>query len=146
MGGGIFGFKDEFRWMSNFWPVEIPHEGQTWPSVEHAYQASKTRDPEEKAQIRGASTAGKAKRLGREITIRPDWEEVRFDVMLSLQRLKYSDPSLACLLLATGDRYIEETNTWGDVFWGVCSGRGENKMGHILMQIRDELEEGRDML
>lgn len=42
-------------------------------------------------------------------------------------------------LLATGTRYLEETNTWGDTYWGVCEGKGLNMLGKTLMQVRDEL-------
>ena len=54
--------------------------------------------------------------------------------------LKFSIPKFKKLLLATGDRYIEETNTWGDTFWGVCNGKGENNLGKIIMKIRDTLK------
>lgn len=138
MFDGIYGFRGEFRWMSNFHLVQIDFESRRWPSVEHAYQAAKTTIEEEKAAVLEALTPGLAKRLGRTLTIRPDWLEVRLGIMLRLQRLKYQDPDLAFLLSRTGTRHIEETNVWGDTFWGVCNGVGENQMGMVLMQVRSE--------
>ncbi len=138
---GIYGFRGEFRWMSNFHPVQIDFESRRWPSVEHAHQAAKTQIEVEKIAILEAPAPGRAKRLGRTLNIRADWLEVRCDLMLRLQRLKYQDRDLAFLLRRTGARHIEETNTWGDTFWGVCKGVGENQMGKILMEVRDELRE-----
>ena len=60
--------------------------------------------------------------------------------MLRVLRAKFAqNPELAMQLLATGTRYLEETNTWGDTYWGVCEGKGLNMLGKTLMQVRDEL-------
>ncbi len=59
--------------------------------------------------------------------------------MTDLVRQKFQDPELRAALLATGNRYLEETNWWGDTFWGVCNGAGENRLGMILMAIRTRI-------
>lgn len=150
MPNRIESFTGEHRFLSNFWPapVQIMVAGATGtsrvtaPTVEHAYQALKTLDMGERRRVLEAASAGVAKRLGRTLTIRDDWEEVRVAFMLNLVRQKFEHPELAKLLLATGDAEIVEGNTWNDTFWGVCRGRGSNWLGRILMHVRTELRVG----
>lgn len=81
-----------------------------------------------------------AKRLGRRVRLRSDWEQVKYDVMLDVVRAKFNQhPDLAQKLLATGDEELVEGNDWGDTYWGVCNGRGKNMLGKILMRVRAEL-------
>lgn len=144
--GSINGFFGEYRWLSNFTPVNITYEGQYYPSTEHAYQAAKAVEPDDKKAIALAKSPGMAKRVGQGIRIRPDWHHVKHEIMLNINRLKYQDEELARRLLETGDAYIEETNTWGDTYWGVCNGLGLNNLGEILMYIRSELQDEQDIL
>lgn len=69
---------------------------------------------------------------------REDWALVKRDIMLDILRLKFATPFMRDKLNATGERPLVEGNTWGDTYWGVCRGRGENHLGKILMQIRTE--------
>jgi len=134
----IDGFS-EFRFLSNFWPATITHDGHSWASSEHMYQAYKTIIPEQREWFKNVH-AGKAKRLGRKVTVRNDWEVVKYETMEMIVRLKFQqNPHLAEMLIATSDLYIQETNTWNDTYWGVCNDIGENNLGFILMQIRREL-------
>jgi ribA/ribD-fused uncharacterized protein len=136
----IYGFeKPETRWLSNFYPVNIEIGCHHWPSSEHAYQAAKTLDYDERMAIKAARTPGQAKKLGRKVTMRPDWDKIKRHEMKCILRLKFSLPGLKELLLQTGDGYLEETNHWGDTYWGVCNGVGQNNLGHVLMEIREEL-------
>lgn len=80
-----------------------------------------------------------AKRTGRVVLLRADWEEVKVEVMRAVLKAKFSDPELADALLATNDAELIEGNWWGDKFWGVCRGVGKNKLGQLLMQLRAEL-------
>jgi ribA/ribD-fused uncharacterized protein len=138
----IKGFQGEYRWLSNFWRSPIDFSGMTFVSTENAYQAAKVRTSEaNKKKAFQLINPSDAKKLGRSTHIRPDWVYIRLAVMLSLQRKKFSNPNLRRLLLATGDAYIEETNSWHDTFWGVCNGVGENNLGKIIMLVRDELRE-----
>lgn len=139
-------FKDDNEFLSNFYPCRIVFDGSSFASVEHAYQAAKTLDRAERAMVRGQPTAGRAKRAGRRIKIRGDWEQVRLEVMLQLLREKFSDPALGSVLLATGECPLVEGNHWHDTFWGVCTdcgkgcvGVGENWLGRLLEQVRNEL-------
>lgn len=139
----IDSFRGKYAFLSNFSksPVYL-HGGSLYcPTVEHAFQACKTTDMAQRRQIANAQTPGQAKRLGRQVALRVGWDSMRDDVMLELLRQKFApDSTLADLLLATGDAVLIEGNTWGDRYWGVCNGKGENRLGELLMQVRDELQ------
>lgn len=136
----IAAFNGEFRWLSNFWPVFITcADGITYPSSEHAYMASKTLDMGIRREVATLKTAGDAKRFGRKIKLRADWEQVKRNEMLSVLRLKFQDPLLRIKLINTGDARLVECNTWGDTYWGVCNGQGQNVLGQLLMLVRDEI-------
>lgn len=135
-------FQDEFRFLSNFWRVDIKFGGITYPSTEHAYQAAKFNSEKLKRKIVNMPSPGEAKRAVKFFSIRDDWNQVKLNVMLSVNRIKYlSDFTLARKLIATGEVDLIEGNRWNDTFWGVCNGVGENHLGKILMQIRTELFE-----
>ena len=137
-------FENEFEFLSNFSKSEIILDGIIYPTVEHFFQAMKTKDPIRRAEIAAAPTPGKAKRLGRHVQLRSDWEEVKVDVMRQGLRLKFQDPKLRTMLLATGDKELVEGNTWHDRTWGrciceKCGGQGENLLGQLLMELREEI-------
>lgn len=127
--------------MSNFVHVYVVLDGVTYPTIEHAYQAAKTFDIAKRQMIQLARTPGLAKKFGQDLVLRPDWEQVKEEVMLDLLIQKFSQPHFRKLLLATGDAYLEETNSWKDRYWGVCGGRGLNRLGHLLMQVRKMLQD-----
>ena len=136
-------FDGEYAFLSNFYESPIKDEnGVTYPTVEHYFQAMKTLSPFMRNLIATAPTPGQAKKLGRHVDLRPKWEEVKIDVMRLGLKLKFmSHPELKEKLLATGDAYLEEGNWWKDRYWGVCNGIGENMLGKLLMELRDELRE-----
>ena len=134
-------FSGKNRWLSNFWPAEVELDGMTYASVEHAYQAAKTLNMEDRALFQGI-TASVAKSLGKKLVVRDDWNEIKIAVMTDLNLQKYTKhPELAAKLIATGDELLVEGNTWGDVFWGVCKGIGDNHLGKILMEIRKNIQQ-----
>lgn len=136
----IESFTGDHRFLSNFWPVVVKLDGGEYRSVEHAYQAAKTLDLKNRRKIRNLPTAAGAKQLGKKIKIRPYWDIIKVDVMLGLLRQKFAKGSpLADKLLATDQSHLEEENYWGDTYWGVCKGVGKNKLGRLLMFVRDEL-------
>ena len=136
-------FTGTYRFLSNFWPCPVWYDGRFWPSAEHAYQAAKTTDRKAKLEILAAPTPGRAKGMGGKVRLRPDWNDVRLDVMLEIVRSKFfGNDDLAERLLATGDRTLIEYNSWGDRFWGVdrlFGDEGYNHLGRILMKVRTEL-------
>lgn len=137
-------FDGDNRWLSNFWMCPVKFEGITYPSSEHAYQAAKAQDRRIRDEIRKLDSPGKAKRAGSRIALRPDWEFVKLQVMFHIVYDKFSrNLDLKEKLLATNNMRLVESNTWGDIFWGVCNGIGENNLGKILMQVRKELKKAR---
>ncbi len=135
----INNFRGHYGFLSNFYRQYFIWSGQSVPTAEHAFQAEKTLVPAERAAILGAVSPRNAKAMGRTCTKRPDWETIRVDVMRRVLRAKFArGTDLAYRLDATGNRTLVEGNTWGDVFWGVCGGAGENWLGTLLMEIRDE--------
>ena len=135
----IDSFSGAYRFLSNFSPAPVEYDGQLYPTVENAYQAAKTVDKGRRQVIRGMSP-GQAKRYGRHVPLRPDWERVKVQVMLELLRQKFASPVLSRELYSTGDAELVEGNYCGDTYCGVCKGVGENALGKLLMQIRGELK------
>ena len=135
----ITDFRGEYRWLSNYHECRIVHEGIFYPSTEHAYQAAKTLDLAKRREIAGLSTPGKAKRAGNALTDkRPDWDDVKVQVMREVLIYKFvTNRDLEKKLMETKGRQLIEGNTWGDKFWGVCDGEGQNWLGRLLMEIRD---------
>jgi ribA/ribD-fused uncharacterized protein len=134
-------FQGQYRWLSNFWRVNVtlPHDSLLYTSVEHAYQAAKTND-HSKRRLIWSGTASRAKRIGRNVTMRPDWNAVKLDVMRDLIAQKFEPGTdLAEALIATGDLQLVEGNDWGDTYWGVYRGVGNNHLGVLLMARRKEL-------
>ena len=135
-------FQGKYRFLSNFWPatVSLLDDSSLYPSVETAYQAAKTTDVSKRTPFM-YSSPGTSKRLGRKLKLREDWETVKLNVMLNLLRRKFAHPLLKQKLLSTGEAKLIEGNYWGDTFWGVCKGVGENNLGKLLMQVRKEFQE-----
>jgi ribA/ribD-fused uncharacterized protein len=127
----------KYRFLSNFWSCIIPYDGELYPSVENAYQATKCFNKQDRVRFLDIK-AGEAKRLGRVIKMQPNWDEIKLDVMLRLVRIKFNDPTLRKLLIATGYEEIQEGNWWGDSYWGTVNGVGDNHLGVILMKVRNE--------
>ena len=85
-------------------------------------------------------TPALAKRYGKAVSMRPNWDEIKVRVMCEIVEAKFTqNPNLTNMLLATEDAILIEGNTWGDTFWGVCDGKGENNLGKVLMRVRDRL-------
>lgn len=143
----IDSFTGRWGFLSNFSldPVTleahsgIPWNG-TWRTAEHLYQAMKTTDLGAIDRVRSCVTPAAAKRLGRRVPLRPDWEEVKVTAMTQVIVLKFPTGSvLAERLINTGEAELIEGNTWGDTFWGVSDGVGHNHLGRLLMHRRELL-------
>jgi ribA/ribD-fused uncharacterized protein len=136
-------FSGQYAFLSNFYDQAIEYNGHVFKTAEHAYQAQKTIDDVDFEKIKSAETPGIAKKMGGKICVRWDWDEVKVEIMFQIVLAKFSsDEVLKQNLLATYPSKIIEGNTWGDTFWGICNGIGENCLGQILMRVRDIL--GRD--
>lgn len=139
----IDNFRGEYRFLSNF-EIDVPNnyaimlDGEPYKCVEAAYQAAKTFDKDERKQIQATNTPGKAKRLGQEVKLRKDWENIKLQVMYDCLIQKFSYPYFKDLLLGTYPKLLVEGNTWNDTFYGICNGVGQNNLGKLLMAIREK--------
>ena len=133
-------FKEEYGFLSNFAHCKIMYEGIVYPSVEHAFQGAKCFYIKDKERIAAQPTPAMAKKLGRRVQMKPNWNVERIEVMKVLLRLKFSDETYRKKLLATGDAVLIEGNDWGDKFWGVYRGQGENHLGRLIMEVRNEIK------
>ena len=144
----VTSFRKPFAFLSNFSKSPVEFEGVAYPSVEHAYQAAKTLDPDWRAQMLRMPRPDWVKRMPqrRAFPWREGWDGMKDGIMLGLLRKKFSDPKKAGLLLATGRRRLIEGNIWGDRYWGACQDEdgqwvGENRLGELLMEVRRDLAE-----
>lgn len=134
----VLGFRNQFRFLSNFWIAPIQVGGMNFATSEHAYQAAKSLDPEDWRVIQKCNTPGAAKKAGRYITMRPDWDQIKLEAMEEILRAKFDQHQyLMKSLKKTKPWELIEENTWGDTFWGVCKGIGHNHLGILLMKIRE---------
>ena len=118
-------------------------DGDLYPSVAQAFAAAKTLDLDVRAKLRGLCNPAWSNKLDRQGAVRPDWDAVKIGIMRQLLRDKFSEPKLAEALLDTGDAELVEGNVWGNNFWGLSEGRGENMLGRLLMQVRGEIRSSR---
>lgn len=130
-------FKNEYDFLSNFYPCKIVFDGYIFKNAGAAFQAQK--DPSRIEEFTVLDPV-QAKHLGKKVNLRKDWDQIKLQVMESVVRAKFNQNKyLAEKLLATGDEELIEVNHWHDHFWGICGGKGKNHLGKILMMIRDEI-------
>ena len=141
-------FDGKYAFLSNFFYAPFVYDGIIYPTNEHFFQAMKTLDQEKRKQIAEAKTPGAAKRMGRQVQLREDWEQVKYTAMrVGVERKFDAHPGLAKKLIATGDAILIEGNSWHDNTWGSCfcpkcaAIAGNNWLGEILMERRKELKE-----
>lgn len=137
-------FRGANFFLSNFYPTPVKYQGLTYQNNEAAFQAAKVANTSHRNQQVSFTqlTPAAAKRKGRHVQLRSDWEKVKDQVMFDVVYAKFSgNPTLTKKLLATEDAILVEGNTWHDTYWGydMRQKRGQNKLGKILMQVRREL-------
>lgn len=149
-------FRGDYSFLSNFYACNVLYQNKLYPSAEHAFQAAKTLDLDIRDKIAKANSPAQAKRFGRNMLLRHDWEEIKVHVMEEVVESKFGNRALRKKLLATGNALLIEGNYWGDYFWGACKepakGKsmlifdgnkhiwyGQNKLGRILMDLREKL-------
>jgi len=131
----ISSFNGEYQFLSNFF---VEPDGS---HVEGEYQRAKCANPEDVLKFAG-KTPAQCKTFGKHVQLKGHWDKIKLATMYLLVRDKFTThPELAKLLLATGDQELIEGNWWGDRYWGKCGGVGENHLGQILMEVREELRE-----
>ena len=129
----IDNFRGEYYFLSNFYNAPVEYEGILYTNNEAAFQSAKLKNKNLRTNYIyngmkynfATLDPSTAKKFGRHLNLRSDWEEVKFDIMYEL--------------LLTGNEELVEGNTWGDRIWGKCNGKGQNNLGKILMRVREEL-------
>ena len=134
-------FRGKYFFLSNFFESPVTYKGITYRNNEAAFQAQKVSKEDEQKTYSDLNPS-EAKKKGRHVTLRKDvdWDSVKTTYMYEICLAKFSqNKELKNKLLATGDKHLEEGNTWGDRIWGTVNGVGENRLGKILMKVREEL-------
>ena len=132
----INSFRNEYYFLSNFYEAPVTYEGITYRNNEAAFQAQKVCTPAERMRFKDLNAA-EAKKLGRRVSLRKDWESVKIKAMREIVYAKFEqNEELKQKLINTKSAYLEEGNTWGDRIWGTVNGQGSNLLGKILMDVR----------
>jgi ribA/ribD-fused uncharacterized protein len=132
-------FRGKYAFLSNFYEVPVFFEGLMYRNNEAAFQSAKILGRSKRMIFCGMEPSP-AKQLGRRLRLREDWENVKTAIMEEIVLDKFTrNPKCGEKLLDTGNALLVEGNTWNDTFWVVCNGTGENRLGILLMKIRDEL-------
>ena len=133
-------FRGPYYFLSNFYEAPVIWNGITYKNNEAAFQSAKTINISVRETF-ATMDPSTAKREGRRVVLRSDWEEVKYQIMYEICLAKFTqNKELRERLLATGNEYLEEGNTWGDRIWGTVKGKGNNWLGKILMQVRKEIK------
>lgn len=132
-------FDGEYAFLSNFYETPIVYKDLLYQNSEAAFQAQKCPG---RANEFCSLPPGKAKRLGRKVTLRSDWDLIKNTVMYEVVKAKFTqNPAIRKKLLDTDCEELIEGNYWNDRYWGVCNGEGLNMLGKILMIVREELRD-----
>lgn len=137
-------FEGEYYFLSNFSEhgFTYPKDHNYYKTNEHFFQAMKVKDQRERQRIIDAKTPSEAKKIGRKVNLRNDWEDIKVNVMKKGLLMKFnSNPAIRRKLLSTGDAELIEGNNWGDTFWGKVNGEGKNMLGKCLMELRQYYRE-----
>jgi ribA/ribD-fused uncharacterized protein len=142
----VFFYPKEFYVFDNFSSFQVEYDGQLWPTSEHAFQAAKFKgfEPDVVQQVLEARSAHDAQKIAHKYKGKrnPDWEDVAEGIMKDILRCKVEQhPYVLKKLLESGDREIIE-DSWRDSEWGWGENRdGENKLGKLWVEIREEFIE-----
>lgn len=140
----IISFRDKYFFLSNFYPIEIIYDGKKYPTAEHAFQSAKCVDDNDKEKIRLTKSASHAKRIGRIVRLKSDWDLQKDEIMENILQIKFENKNLRDKLMKTFNCEIVEQNVWHDMYWGVCvcdrhMQQGKNQLGKLLMKIREDV-------
>ena len=138
----FFGKDDKYYELSNFAGFGFALRGHHWRTMEHYFQAMKFEGTLQFEKIRNSGSPKQAKDLGqsRAVAIRGDWDAVKEDVMYAGLKAKFDNAELKALLLGTGKKILIENSPY-DSYWGIGpNGKGKNRLGVLLMQLRKELD------
>jgi len=134
-------FNDTYRWLSNFYPCKVVHNGRIFLSVENAYQSAKS-DDDRWIQFCQTFSPGIVKAASKELQLdRNLWDKRKLQIMEEFLSQKFHQEPFKSMLTLTGNEELQEGNSWHDTFWGIDlkTGKGQNHLGKLIMKIRDRL-------
>ena len=130
--------RNEYYFLSNMYECPIVWKGVTFKSSETLFQMFKCKNIDDMSKFQKLN-GFQAKKLGRKIEMRPDWNEVRIKYMEFVLKLKFDQNlDLRERLMRTEGKIEENNNNWNDTFWGITNGKGENHLGKLLYKLREE--------
>lgn len=135
-------FKNQYFFLSNFYEYPIYYNKLVFCNAEAAFQAQKVINEKDQYKFINLN-ASQARKLGKTVQLRKDWEEIKDNVMYEIVKRKFlTNKELQQKLLETKEEELVEGNWWHDTYWGVDSktGIGQNKLGKILMKVREEVK------
>lgn len=140
-------FSGEYGFLSNFFSSPFVVKNTSFPTIEHAYQAFKAKEHKDFERIKNASTPAQAKKMGKRIKRKDNFEVTKIFLMNRLVYEKFTQNlALKNELLNTGKTILIEGNCWHDNLWGDCfcdkckNKQGLNCLGNILMTVRSLLQ------
>lgn len=136
-------FKDEYAFLDNCYPISITYKGLTYTCVQSAFEAGK--ETSKMSRIPYTTMNGYTAMAYPTNRIYSNWEDKQDNIMYELLTLKFNKEELKQKLINTNDSYIEYINSWHDNYWGVCncencSDKNYNKLGIMLMNVRETLQ------
>jgi len=153
----VIAFAGRYSRQSNLFPQPIDVDDRTYPSTEHYYQYQKclsAGDVDAAAQVLLAQQPEDAMAAGKAVKKQREWTNKEGkEIMKKAVKIKFSSESMKVMLRSTGKRKIVEATR--NPHWGIGEPftslnvlnpryqKGDNLMGMILMEIRDEFEEAK---
>lgn len=143
----IYRFREQYGWLSNMKTANIHYKGHDFKSTENAFMWQK--NPDDASWLKECLTLppNECKKRSREISLRPDWNDVKLNVMYEVLVIKFTQEPFKTLLLETENQNIVEGNYHNDKFWGVdikiTPNEGENWLGRLIMDIRTKIKKGK---
>ena len=138
----INGFTKEYAFLSMFFDKQIVFNDLTYKNAEAAYQAQKT-DNEAMRKKFTRLLPTEAIRRAEKLPLRDDWDSIKDEVLYQINKTKFSDAALRQKLIETRQEELINAINYTDER-GVFNGKGENKLGKVLMKIREELSHGEE--
>ena len=142
----VYGFFGPYFFLSNSFIDDIEYQGITYPSIEHAFQASKCPDIETRelfsTKAEKVLDAKGARDLGRNVFTRETWVDHQHEIMKELLTIKFSKGRMVRWMKGTLNKPLIYANFYGDTYWGVDikTGSGFNHLGEILMEVRSHMK------
>ena len=134
----ITAFTGGYDFLSNSFPCSVEIDGLKFNSAEAAFWAQRVKDVNARRKC-ARLNPNKAREKAMNAVPIDDWDELKEDIMKKILKIKFSNPDLKKKLKDTKKLKLLNNTTYRDEYWGIHLGKGKNKLGVLLMELRDEL-------